>query len=114
MSSEIKGRAVRTITEIVDYLPGRSGIDSDQMTTPHELGIDGAPIVVFDTHLRMDLARIVDRVGCIDSSEVIVNCVNFMAKLVEDTAQGATPQLDFPQVVRALVGEEESEAEPLL
>jgi hypothetical protein len=113
MNGHKEGRAVRTISEIVDYLPIRSGLDSDQMTTPHELGIDDAPIVIFDPHVRADLARIVGHIGSQDLSELVANCVNLAAKLTDDAVEGASVRLDLEAVKGALSGEE-GEATSLL
>ena len=96
---------MRQITPIDDY-SGRPVLDSDQITTTHELGLESGPIVIFDLHIGADLERIEGSVGSQDLPELVARCVNFVAKLTEDTAKGAKVQLDFAEVKRALVGEE--------
>ena len=113
MSGGVEGRIVRKITRIDDYSQGR--LETDQMTTPYNLGINAPPIVIFDSHVRADLARIIRHIGSQDLSALVASCVNLAAKLTDDTAEGASVRpLDLAAVKRALSGEEESEADSLL
>jgi hypothetical protein len=114
MSASENDRVVRKITKIDEYLHERFFLDSEQLTTPQELGLEATPIVLFDPHINADLEKIKSLIGEQDSPVLIANCVGFVRKLLEVTVEGVTPQIDYSQVENALVDEEESEAGPLL
>jgi hypothetical protein len=95
------------VVDITPYLPGatRFELDSNPPPTAQDSGAphgEYGPITVFDPHLRADLLRMEDIAGKLDPQEAIAGCVGFVRKLLEETEEGVTPEVDFAQVKGAL------------
>jgi hypothetical protein len=97
-------RRLATVTDIAPYLPdggARLNLDSDASTTAQEVrSANSRETVVYEA--SEDLSRIKTIAGELDPLTAITDCVRIVRELLEETAQGCTPGVDFERLMTGL------------